>query len=275
MTPSPDAAPDVVANLEHVRGRIARAAQAAGREPGSVRLVAVSKTVDAERARAAVAAGVRWLGENRAQELTAKAALLAERDGPSGTGGAETRTGAETETETETRTGGAPGSASAPRWAMLGPIQTNKARDVARWADEVQSLDRPEVAQALQRRLDAAERSLDVMIQVNTSGEASKSGVSPEGLMALARGVARFDRLRLTGLMTIATRGGDEAEARRCFALLRGLREQVRAEVSGAVELSMGMSGDLEWAIAEGATVVRVGSAIFGARPPAVSEPPR
>ena len=152
---------------------------------------------------------------------------------------------------------------------MIGPVQTNKARDVAAFAHEVQTIERGEVAAALDRRLEQADRSLAVCLQVNTSGEASKSGVAPADLVELARQVATLERVQITGLMTIATRGGDEREARRCFRLLATLREQVRAEaISGVVmdELSMGMSGDLEWAIDEGSTTVRVGTAIFGQR---------
>ena len=224
--------------LAAVRARIDTAALAAGREPSSIRLLAVSKTFPADRVREAVLAGCTELGESRVQELTGKAAALADLD---------------------------------PRWVVIGPIQTNKARDVARVAHEVQTLERVEVAQALQRRLETADRTLDVLLQVNTSGEVEKSGVAPADLLALATAVAGFDRLRIRGLMTIATRGGDDAETRRCFAALADLRGRLREEAIDGVgtdELSMGMSGDLEIAVAEGATTVRAGSALFGARPP-------
>lgn len=222
--------------LADVRRRIAAASETAGRDPGEIRLLAVSKTHPVEALAAVLDLGCRDLGESRAQELVAKAPALADRH---------------------------------PRWSFIGPVQTNKARDVARYADEVQSLDRIELADALQRRLEQADRTIDVLIQVNTSGEASKSGVVPAEAMAVVREVARRDRLRVRGLMTIATRGGDDVEARRCFRELATLREAVRqagVESVSMDDLSMGMSGDLEAAIAEGSTIVRVGSALFGAR---------
>ena len=232
----------VEARIAVVRERIAAAARAAGRDPSEVRLLAVSKTQPAAVVRSAVAAGCAYLGENRVQELVAKAEELADL---------------------------------APRWAVIGPVQTNKVRDVARLAHELHTLDRPELLDALQRRLEAADRTLDVLIQVNTSGEESKSGLAAGDVGAvvrLARAAAAGERVRLRGLMTIATLGGDEAETRRCFSRLAQLREEVCGAVelgpggSAPVELSMGMSGDLESAIAEGATVVRVGTAIFGSR---------
>jgi pyridoxal phosphate enzyme (YggS family) len=225
--------------LAAVRRRIDDAARAAGRDPGEVRLLAVTKTVPADVVRLAIEAGCERLGESRAQELVAKVAALS--DGPP------------------------PG----PRWVFLGPLQTNKARDVAAHADELHSLDRIDLARALQRRLETADRTLDVLVQVNTSRESEKSGVAPEEALGLVREVAGFDRLRVRGLMTIATRGGDDVEARRCFRELATLAARVRAEaIDGVVmdELSMGMSGDLEAAVAEGATTVRIGTALFGAR---------
>lgn len=222
--------------LTQVRRRIADAAAAAGRDPAEVRLLAVSKTVPAAVVRTALEAGCRDLGESRIQELARKAAELADLD---------------------------------PRWVVIGPLQTNKARDVARYAHELHSLDRDEVAEVLQRRLEAADRTLEVLVQVNTSREDAKSGVAPEGVEALVRRVASLDRLRVRGLMTIATRDGDTREARRCFAELAGLATRVQdlaIEGVSMAELSMGMSGDLEAAIAEGATTVRVGTALFGPR---------
>ncbi|HCX84538.1 MAG TPA: YggS family pyridoxal phosphate-dependent enzyme [Micrococcales bacterium] len=226
------------ARLALVRTQIAEAALAVGRDPAEIRLVAVSKSFPVEDVRAALEAGCRDLGESRAQELVAKAEALADRD-------------------------------PVPRWVFIGPLQSNKARDVARYAHELQSLDRVELADALQRRLDAVDRTLDVLVQVNTSGEAAKSGVAPGEAVALARAVAAHDRLRVRGLMTIATLGGDEAETRRCFRALAETRERLRdAAIDGvdSAELSMGMSADFPLAIAEGATTVRVGTALFGRR---------
>lgn len=228
-----DDAASFASRLATVRGRIERAARSVGRDPGEIRLIAVSKTFPVVRIREALAAGCRDLGESRAQELTAKAAEVADLN---------------------------------PRWVFLGPVQTNKARDVARWAHEVQSLERIEVATALQRRLETAERTLDVLLQVNTSGEASKSGVASSAVVDLARQVMGLDRLRIRGLMTIATLGGDEAETRRCFRELVRVQADLRQAGVVAPDLSMGMSGDLELAIAEGATTLRVGTALFGGR---------
>ncbi|GMA32842.1 YggS family pyridoxal phosphate-dependent enzyme [Litorihabitans aurantiacus] len=231
-----DLAEGLRSRLAAVRARIDAAARTAGRDPAEVRLLAVSKTVPADVVRLAVEAGCEALGESRAQELTAKAADLADL---------------------------------APRWAFLGPLQTNKARDVAAHAHELHSLDRPALAETLQRRLDAADRMLEVLVQVNTSGEAAKSGVAPADAESLVRAAAGYDRLHVRGLMTIATRGGDDAEARRCFRELAAAAARVREagiDGVGMDELSMGMSGDLEVAIEEGATTVRVGTAIFGAR---------
>lgn len=225
--------------LAAVRRRIDDAARAAGRDPAEVRLLAVTKTVPDDVVRLAIEAGCDRLGESRAQELVAKVAALSDVPPPG------------------------------PRWVFLGPLQTNKARDVAAHADELHSLDRIELARALQRRLEAAGRTLDVLVQVNTSRESEKSGVAPEDALGLVREVAGFDRLRVRGLMTIATRGGDDDEARRCFRELAALAGRVRAEAVDGVgmdELSMGMSGDLEAAVAEGATTVRIGTALFGAR---------
>lgn len=234
----PDAAASFSLRLTQVRERIAKASYAVGRDPADIRLIAVSKTQPVPAVRAAVAAGCGVLGENRAQELVAKAPEMADL---------------------------------APRWVMIGPVQTNKARDVARWADEVQSVDRVELVDALARRCEQAGRGLDVMVQVNTSREAAKHGVAddPGAVLDLVGQIAAREVLRVRGLMTIGTLGGDEAETRRCFRALMRLQSVVREagiERVGVDDLSMGMSGDLEVAIAEGATTVRVGTALFGPR---------
>ena len=211
---------EIAAGLEGVRERIAAAAREAGRDPEGIRLLPVSKTVPAERLRAAVAAGCRELGENKVQEAAGKAAELADLE---------------------------------LRWSVIGHLQRNKAKDVAAFAHELQSLD-----------------SLEVMVQVNTSGEESKSGLAPEQLPELLSELEQFETLRVTGLMTIAMDSEDEQRVRGCFRLLRQLRDRAREDGPGFVgdgELSMGMSGDLELAIAEGATCVRAGRAIFGQRP--------
>lgn len=224
-------------HLAQVRARIAAACTRAGRDPASVRLLPVSKTVPAERVRLAYAAGCRELGENKVQEASGKAQALADLPGL--------------------------------RWSVIGHLQTNKARDVARFASEFQALDSLRVAEALERRLQVEGRSLDVLVQVNTSGEASKFGLPPEEVADFLRQMPALSALRVRGLMTLARLSDDPARVRPCFVLLRQLRDRLREEAPAGIaldELSMGMSGDFELAIEEGATTVRVGQAIFGAR---------
>lgn len=227
----------VAANLARVHGRIATAARGAGRDPSEVSLLPVSKTVPVERLRAAIAAGETRFGENKVQEARDKAEALEGED---------------------------------IAWSVIGNLQTNKAKYVARFAAEVQSLDRLKLARALDKRLQMEGRSLDVLVQVNTSGEASKFGLSPEDAAAFLRELPVFDTLKVRGLMTLAVFSGDTERVRRCFRVLRELRERLRQDAPGGISLdalSMGMSGDYEIAIEEGATEVRVGQAIFGARP--------
>ncbi|MFS3128539.1 YggS family pyridoxal phosphate-dependent enzyme [Nocardioides sp. Bht2] len=227
---------EFAANLARVRSRIDRAARRAGRSPDSVRLLPVSKTVPEERVRIAVAAGMRTLGENKVQEATRKHRNLAELP---------------------------------IEWSIIGHLQTNKARDVAAYAHEFQALDSLRVAEALDRRLQAAGRAIDVFVQVNTSAEQQKFGLAPDELPGFLRALPTYSSLRVRGLMTLAVFSDDETRVRPCFALLRSLRNQAREadpDLIGSGELSMGMSGDYELAIEEGATVVRVGQAIFGAR---------
>ncbi|MFC0315606.1 YggS family pyridoxal phosphate-dependent enzyme [Gordonia phosphorivorans] len=227
---------DFEANLAAVHANIAAAAARAGRRAEEVRLLPISKTVPAERVRLAVAAGCRHLGENKVQEAKAKAAALADLD---------------------------------LSWSVVGHLQTNKAKDVVAFADEFQALDSVRVAQALDRRLQAADRTLDVLVQVNTSAEPQKYGLDPDEVPEFVRGLAEYPTLRVQGLMTLAVFSADTDLVRRCFRRLRDVRERVRdmdADLLGAGELSMGMSGDYEVAIEEGSTCVRVGQAIFGAR---------
>jgi len=228
---------EIQANLADIRAHIDAACERAGRDPAEVRLLPVSKTVDESRIRMAYAAGCRQLGENKVQEAYGKweaMADLADLD-----------------------------------WAIIGHLQTNKAKFVARFAREFQALDNLRVAEALDRRLQAEGRSLDVFVQVNTSGEASKFGLAPEDALDFARALPAYTSLKVRGLMTLALFSPDETRVRPCFQLLRDLRDRLRQDApQGAdfAELSMGMSGDFEWAIEEGATTVRVGQAIFGAR---------
>ncbi len=227
---------DFAANLAAVRARIAAAAARAGRDRDEVRLLPISKTVPADRVRLAVAAGCRQLGENKVQEAKGKAAALADLD---------------------------------VSWSVVGHLQTNKAKDVVAFADEFQALDSMRVAQALDRRLTAADRTLDVLVQVNTSAEPQKYGLEPADVLQFLREVSDLPTLRVRGLMTLALFSPDTELVRQCFRRLRAVRERVRevdADLLGPGELSMGMSGDYEVAVEEGSTCVRVGQAIFGAR---------
>ncbi len=224
-------------NLDAIRARIDAACRAAGRDPSDIRLLPVSKTVDEARLRAAYALGLRELGENKVQEALAKSEAMADLPGL--------------------------------RWVLIGHLQTNKAKYAARFASEFQALDSLRVAEALDAQLQKHGRALDVLVQVNTSGEASKFGLPPDEVEAFARQLPAFSSLRVRGLMTLALFSDDPARVRPCFATLRQLRERLRQGAPDGIvmdELSMGMSGDFELAIAEGATTVRVGTAIFGRR---------
>ncbi len=228
---------EVAANVADIRARIDAAATRAGRDPAEVRLLPVSKTVDDDRLAWVHATGIRLLGENKAQEARRKAPLFDALDGM--------------------------------RWAMIGHLQTNKVRDVAGSAAEFHALDSLRVAEALDRRLQALGRSLDVFVQVNSSGETSKYGLDPADLSSFLGALAPYASLRVRGLMTLALHTSDPVAVQRCFALLRTLRDRAREVASDPLwcsELSMGMSGDFELAIEEGATTVRVGQAIFGSR---------
>ena len=227
--------------LRAVQARVAAAAQAAGRDPESVRLLAVSKTWPAEAVREAAAAGQRAFGENYVQEGVAKVEALREA----------------------TLEGGLDGPLE---WHFIGPLQSNKTRPVANAFDWVHSIDRLKIAERLSAQRDVHRPPLNVCIQVNVSGEESKSGVEPDEAVALAKAVAVLPKLRLRGLMCIPEPTGDEALLRSRFALLRKLKAELVAAGLELDTLSMGMSHDIEPAVAEGATMVRVGTAIFGER---------
>ncbi|MFH7107823.1 YggS family pyridoxal phosphate-dependent enzyme [Achromobacter xylosoxidans] len=223
--------------LAAIRQRIAQACERAGRAPDSVTLLPVSKTFEVDAIREAMVLGLARFGENKTQELRQKAAALA---------------------------------GQGLQWVLIGHLQTNKAKDAARDAAELQSLDRIDLAEALHRRLVLEGRTLDVLVQVKTSSEPSKYGMAPGEVSAfLRRIVAEFPTLRVRGLMTMAVNSPDPGEVRACFRSLRELRDQLRHEAIEGVSLdrlSMGMSGDFELAIEEGSTEVRIGTAIFGAR---------
>ena len=221
-------------SLRQVRQRITAAAVAAGRPPTSVRLVAVSKTRPAEDLEAAFAAGQRDFGESYLQEALAKMRILA----------------------------GHP-----LVWHFIGPIQSNKTRDIATHFHWAHSIDREKIACRLNDQRPAGLPPLNVCIQVNISGEASKSGSAPAAVPALAGAIAGLPRLRLRGLMAIPARTRDPARQRALFGQIKQLQDRLINQGLPLDTLSMGMSGDLEAAIAEGATMVRIGSAIFGDRP--------
>ena len=216
--------------LQAVAGRIASAARAAGRGPGDIRLVAVSKTFPPERIRAAFDAGQRDFGENYVQEAVDKIDAL---------------------------------GALPITWHFIGPIQSNKTRTIAERFHWVHSVDRLKIAERLSAQRPSGLPLLEICLQVNVSGEESKSGVAPGAVSALAAAVAQLPNLRLRGLMAIPEPTDDVDLQRSRFATLRQLRD---ATGLGLDTLSMGMSDDLESAIAEGATIVRVGRAIFGDR---------
>lgn len=234
--PTAHTAAEFARNLAAVRSRIDAAAGRAGRSPAEVRLLPVSKTVPEDRLRQAIAAGMHQLGENKVQEAKRKHANLDDED---------------------------------VAWSVIGHLQTNKARDVVAFAAEFQALDSLRLAETLDRRLQAAGRSLDVYVQVNTSAAESKYGLAPEEVPAFLRRLPAYSSLNVQGLMTLALFSDDMDRVRPCFVRLRTLRDRVRdsdPDLLGPGELSMGMSGDYEIAVEEGATCVRVGQAIFGAR---------
>jgi pyridoxal phosphate enzyme (YggS family) len=219
--------------LQAVKSRIARACAAHRRDPRDIVLVAVSKTFSPDAVRAAHAAGQRDFGENQVQEAVAKLEALADLD---------------------------------LVWHFIGPIQSNKTRPVAERFAWVHSIDRLKIAERLSAQRPERLPPLQACIQVNVSGEATKSGAAPEAAPALARAVALLPRVRLRGLMAIPEPTDDPALQRRRFEDLRALKDHLGAQGLALDALSMGMSDDLEAAIAAGATMVRVGTAIFGAR---------
>lgn len=243
MTIGPTTLDQIPERWTRLRDRVTAAARTVDRDPEDVRILVATKTQPSEAIRAVVAAGAGLLGENRVQELTTKAPDLADL-------------GSRHEVEVH----------------LLGTLQRNKVNAVLRAGvvSCVQSVDDASLAEALSRRCEAAGRVMRALVQVNVSGEATKSGIAPSGAVELAHRVAALPGLELAGFMTIGARSDDEALVRGGFARLRMIRDRVvgggAPGTSRATELSMGMSSDLEWAVAEGATLVRVGSAVFGPR---------
>ena len=220
-------------NYSRLRTEIRQAAEKAGRNPESVRLLAVSKKVPAERLRILWGLGHRLFGENRVQEARVKIPEM-----PSG-----------------------------GEWHFIGGLQTNKAKDAVEWFDVVESVDRLELAQELQKRAEAAGKNLKVLLEVNVGGEVAKHGAQPEDVPNLLSAVNGMSRLEVRGLMAIPPFRENPEEARPFFRKLREIRDRLeQASGAGLPELSMGMSHDFPVAIAEGATWVRIGTALFGPR---------
>ncbi len=224
----------IAANWQRLEERIGRAAEAASRNPTDIEIVAVAKTRSPREIEAAIAAGARHVGENKVQEAAAVKSEV---------------------------------TASA-RWHFIGPLQTNKTGRAVDLFDVVQSVDSERLAQALDRRATQSCRTLDILVQVNTAGSASQSGVSPAAVMPLVDRITTLSGLRLRGLMTIAAFTDDQCRVRSCFSRLREIASEIEASRRGVEMkyLSMGMSSDFELAIAEGANMLRLGTAIFGPR---------
>jgi pyridoxal phosphate enzyme (YggS family) len=231
-------ADQIRSNIANVRSRMADACERSGRDPGSVRLLLATKTVEPERIRIAIEAGETLVAENRVQEVRPKFEALSDLDFER---------------------------------HFIGHLQSNKVNALVPYVSCLQTLDRLSLARKLQNRLEREGEQLEVLIQVNTSGEETKAGLDPEEVEPFIRTISSFDALKIRGLMTIGL-NADPETARPSLASLREIADQVREQNLEGVcmdELSMGMTGDLEVAIEEGSTIVRVGSAIFGSRPAA------
>jgi pyridoxal phosphate enzyme (YggS family) len=232
----------LAARFVSLRERVARAAERSGREASAVRLVGVTKTVPAERVALGIAAGLRDVGESRIQEALPKLDAI--------------------------EAGVRAGELELPTWHFVGHLQSNKARRAAARFDWIETVDSPRLAEALDRHCAELGRKLRVLIEVNVAGEHQKAGVAPGDVSELVDGLAGLKHLELRGLMTVGPRVDRPDEARAAFRALARARdaERTRRPELALDELSMGMSGDFEVAVEEGATIVRVGSLLFGAR---------
>jgi len=227
----------ISANIDRVRERIAAACGRSGRRPEEITLVAVTKTFPPERIREAVRAGISDIGENYVQELLPKREALAGEE---------------------------------IRWHFIGHLQSNKVRSVAAWVTMVHALESRSLARELDVRAASAGRTIDTLVEVNTTGEESKYGIAPDQVLPFVRSLEEFTRIRICGLMTIGPFLPDPEGSRPMFRLLRELRETLsrhRQQNLEPVHLSMGMTGDFEVAVEEGATLLRLGTALFGSRP--------
>jgi PLP dependent protein len=224
-------------NLQTVREQMKLACQASGRKIEEVKLLLATKTVPVEKLEMAMQAGETLFGENKAQELRGKFPLMQQYD--------------------------------QVEWHFIGHLQTNKVKDVVRYVTLIHSVDRLKLGQALHNQLLKEKKTMDILVQINTSYEASKFGVSPESAMELVEQLSQFETLHIKGLMTIGKLGATDNETRHCFQLLKSIQTQVKERELPRVEmdiLSMGMSGDFKVAIEEGATIIRVGTSVFGQR---------
>ncbi|HTO14897.1 MAG TPA: YggS family pyridoxal phosphate-dependent enzyme [Edaphocola sp.] len=228
---------EVLENLKQVIARIEIACEKFGRKPEDVKLLLATKTVDTERIKIVLNAGQTLIAENKVQELKEKYEDLLDTPHTS---------------------------------HFIGHLQTNKIKEILKYGVScVESLDRLDLAEKLQNRLELEDKTINVFIQVNTSFEESKFGIAPESALELVRAVSELDRIKIKGLMTIGLFSAEAEKVRKCFQLLKNIQQDIIAADLPNVameELSMGMSGDLEIAIQEGATIVRVGTAIFGKR---------
>jgi len=220
-------------NIANIRSRIKNAAEYSGRNPNDIKLLLATKTVSASNIITALKTGETLIGENKIQELKDKFEEL--KNIPHQT-------------------------------HFIGHLQTNKIKEVIKYADCIQSVDRIGLAEKLQKRLEFENRTLDVFIQVNTSYEQSKFGISPENALTFAQHIIQLDRLNIKGLMTIGLFSAETEKVRKCFQLLKNIQLQMLEKDLPVYELSMGMSNDLETAIEEGSTIIRIGTAIFGKR---------
>ena len=225
---------DIVSNIHSIRKRILNACKNANRNPLEVKLLLATKTVTAQNIAIALHAGETLIGENKIQELKDKFETLK----------------------------------SIPHQShFIGHLQSNKIKKVIKYANCIQTVDRLSLAEKLQKRLEYENKSIDIFLQFNTSNEESKFGMQPEHVIAFAQQVKKLDRLNIKGLMTIGLFSAETEKVRKCFRILKNIQTELLETGIAATELSMGMSGDLEIAIEEGATIIRVGTAIFGKRP--------
>ena len=228
---------DIVSNVMGIRQRMAAAAERCGRNHEDINLMAVSKTIPPERVHEAIKAGITWFGENYVQEARDKIALIKEK----------------------------------VQWHMIGHLQTNKAKYVVNLFDYIHSIDRLDLAREIDRRAGLFGRKINILMEVNISGEPSKSGIEASEAIELIKNVSALENLNVQGLMTMAPYSDNPENSRPHFAALRNLQQKIIQEGIAGIqmnELSMGMTDDFEIAIEEGATIVRVGTYIFGPRPP-------